>query len=162
MISPLQTLPLFSVILRVKLKILTMAGKAAHDLGLGTSLTSSLIISPWFSLFKPHWPPCCSSNHPIKFLVKQGLWTSCPSSWNVLPPNIYSYSTVLASFMRSILTIPSDTTIHFPWHSMLCLLSFSLIAFIVVYIIYKNIYNIHKIYYFHCLSPHKIVNSPWA
>ena len=30
------------------------ASKTARDLDLGTSLTSSLIISPWFSLFKPH------------------------------------------------------------------------------------------------------------
>ena len=129
------------VILRVKLKILTMASKTARDLDLGTSFTSSLITSLWFSLFKPHWPPGCSSNPPVKLLVKPSE-PAVPLP-EILFPQIFIHlaqfllPSTVSPFTRSNLTIPFNTTVYSPRHSLLCLLNFSLIAFIVLYN-YKN------------------------
>lgn len=65
-ISPLQTLPQLPIVLRVKPRLLTMAKNAAHELDLGTSLTSSLKIFLFLSLFQPHWPPCCSPDPQLR------------------------------------------------------------------------------------------------
>ena len=132
-----STLLWFPIILRVKLKILTRDSKTAHDLDLGTPLTSSLIIFPWFSLFKPHWPPGSSSNPPVKFLAKASE-PAVPLPEILFPPIFihlaqFLLPSTVSSFIRSNLTIPFNTTVYSPWHSLLCLLNFSLIAFTVLY-----------------------------
>lgn len=134
-IALLRTLPWLPVLLRVKSQILTMANKAVRDLDLDTSLTSFLTICSWFSLFQPLSLCCSLASPPNREVSGQSIWTSCSLFLKCSSPN-YQYSIVLVSFKcllvcEYIWTTLSNTTIHFPWQSLFCLLNFSPITFIV-------------------------------